>query len=253
MAATGALLAGRRIAVLGSGSGLGLAVAAAAEAEGAEVLGIDAEARFEHLSELYRADPSDPDAMISVARALPEGLDGLALFPAMPAGAPAAILTQALVAPRLLAEAVAPRMAKGGAVVVRGAPVDGQREGKLGAIRAAARLRPGGEAAFVKRWALDVEPVGTEALIGWVLAGWAMAHAHRWPGIATHAVAPAMPDGRLPPPLVAATGLEAEQGRAIAAKATIFLLSDHAQGLTGTQFAADGGLSAQTQTRLEGL
>ncbi|MFN4099930.1 MAG: hypothetical protein ACK4GT_09145 [Pararhodobacter sp.] len=247
------LLHGRRIAVLGSASGLGLAVAAACAAAGAEVLGIDAEARFDHLAELYRADPTDPGAMDAVAAALPEGLDGLALFPALPDGTPALQLTHALAAPRRLVDLLAPRMTRGASIVVRGTATAPTRDASLGAIRAGASLRVTDTEGFAARWGLNTEPGRTPRLIGWAWHGWALANAHSWPGIRINTVIPSTPDGRLTPSATALAGLEATEGAAIAARATVFLLSDLSNGLTGASLAADGGVSAQMQTRLEGL
>lgn len=247
------LLAGKRIAVLGSASGLGLAVAAAAEAAGAEVLGIDGAARFEHLSALYRIEPGETGAAEAVAAALPEGLDGLALLPAMPEGPPARQLAEALALPRLLGDLMGPRMAPGGAILVRGAGDDAQRAGALGAIRAGVSLRPGQGAAFAARWGLDTEPTGTPRLIGWAMQAWAMGRATRWPRIRVNALLTAAPDGRLPTAQAAALGLDPSAGPALAARAAVFLLSDLAAGLTGASLAADGGAGAQLKTSLEGL
>lgn len=246
------LLMGRRIAVLGSGSGLGLAVARAAEAAGAEVLGIDPDPAFAHVAELYRADPGDGAAMEAVAAALPEGLDGLALFPDL-SGDPARVLAQGVMGPRLLAEALAPRLAPGAAIVARAAPATPERTQALPMIRAALALRPDGLAPFPARWGLDAEPGKALALAGWAMAAWVMARAHAWPGLRVNAVAPAAPDGRLPPALAARMGRPEAEGAEIAARATLFLLSGPAQGLTGAVLAADGGLQAQIQTSLEGL
>ncbi|MBN8292089.1 hypothetical protein JI664_08950 [Rhodobacter sp. NTK016B] len=247
------LLRDKRIAVMGSGSGLGLAVARAAEAAGAEVLGIDAEARFDHLAELYRVDPGDPASVDALAQALPDDLDGLALFPALPDGPPARQLAEALAAPKRLAAMLAPRLPKGAGIVVRGATVDKARPGALAAIRAGVSLQPGASETFAATWALDTEPTGTARLIGWAIAAWALGRAQAWPSLRVNAVIPAQPDGRLPLARAAELGLDAGEGAAIAARAAIFLLSDLAQGLTGASLAADGGHSAQIQTRLEGL
>ena len=163
------ILHGRRVAVLGSGQGLGLAVAAAAEAAGAEVLGVDAQARFDHLSALYRADPADPAAMDAVAAALPDGIDALALFPPLPDGDPARQLAAGLAAPLRLAALLAPRLARGGAIVVQGAAPAPDRADSLAAIRAGGALRPGGAAAFAAAWGLTAEPARTPRVIGWAM------------------------------------------------------------------------------------
>lgn len=247
------LLTGRKIVVLGSSRGLGLTVSAACAAAGAEVLGVDDVARFDHLAELYRTDPGDPAAMDAVAAALPDAIDGLALVPAVTDSAPAVQLAQALAAPLRLAALIAPRLAPGAAVVVRGAPPATDRPASLAAIRAGIALRAGDSAGYAERWGLTAEPTRTPRLIGWAMQAWAMAHAHAWPGVRVNALIPATPDGRLPPALVAATGTEAAHGAKLAARAALFLLSDLSQGLTGAALAADGGLSARMQTRLEGL
>lgn len=245
------LLAGRTVAVLGSSQGLGRAVAAACAASGAEVLGIDSTPVFDDLAAFYRFDPADPLAMDAVAAALPEGLDGLALFPAQPAGV--AALGPALAAPKQLAALVAPRMAPGGAVVVRAAPRTGDWAGALGLVRAAMALRPGAEAGFAATWDMAREPSRAAQAVGWGMLAFAMAQAWAWPGVRINALVPAAPDGRLTPQVSAARGLDAAEGPALAAQAAVFLLCPLSAGLTGAVLAADGGLSARIQTSLEGL
>lgn len=250
-----ALLSGKRIAVLGSASGLGLAVARALDAAGAEVHGIDDERGFEGVAAFYRADLTDADAIAATAHALPEGLDGLALFPALPGGGPRDVLAHGLLAPRLLAASLAPRLGHGAAIVLRGAPVTGHWADCLPETRAAMALRHDGVERFVAQWGLALDPARTARTVGWALAGFAMAQRWAWAGqgVRINALSPASPDGRLPPEIVAATGQEAAAGPHHAASAALFLLSDLSRGLTGAVLAADGGLSAQTMCRLDGL
>lgn len=246
------LLQGRRIVVLGSASGLGRAVAQATEAAGAEVLGVDGAAVFDHLAALYCADLSDPAALDAVAAALPDGIDGLALFPALKGPAPAPTLAQGLLAPRHLADALAHKMAPNGAIVARAAPPHAAWATSLAQVRAAAALRWEDLDGFVARWGLDVEPTLAPRLTGWGMLAWVMANRWAWSaqGLRVNALTPASPDGHLPPPVSIHTTAE---GADIAARAAVFLLSGLSQGLTGANLAADGGLSAQIQTRLEGL
>jgi NAD(P)-dependent dehydrogenase (short-subunit alcohol dehydrogenase family) len=246
------LLSGRRVAVLGSGGGLGRAVAAAAQAAGAEVTGIDPRASFAHLDTLIRADLTDPAAIDAAAAALPDGLDALALFPDLPGTDPAAVLAHGVIAPLRLAQALAPRLAPGAAIVLRGALEMG-RDGHLPAIRAARALRTGDLPAFVSRWGLDAEPARAPLLAGWALQAWALARAAAWPGLRINTVIPAAPDGRLPPAQAAALGLAEGDGTTLAARAALYLMSPLSQGLTGAGIAADGGLSARLQTGHEGL
>jgi len=244
------LLAGRRIAVLGSGGGLGLAVARAAQAAGAEVLGIGPQPVFDHVAAFYRAEPGD---MQAVAAALPDGLDGLALFPDLTAGDPAQLLAQGLIAPRVLAQALAPRMAQGASIVVRAAPAGADWAAALPMIRAAMALRPDDLTGFVPRWGLNAQPTHAPRLTGWAMAAWAMANRWIWPGLRVNAVTPASPDGRLPPAIAAQLGRSEGDGPDLAAQTAVFLLSALSQGLTGANIAADGGLSAQMQTSLQGI
>jgi|JI8StandDraft_2_1071088.scaffolds.fasta_scaffold02792_3 hypothetical protein len=223
------LLAGRKVAVLGSARGLGRAVAAACEGAGAEVLGIDSEAVFDHVSAFYRFDAGDPLAMDAVAAALPEGLDGLALLPQGGLGA-------ALAAPKRLAGLIAPRMAQGGAIVAQAAPVTGDWPASLGLIRAAAALRPGDEAAFADRWHLAQEPALESRAIGWGMLAFVLAHHARWPGIRLNALS----TDPLADPHPAAL-------------AAVFLLGPLSAALNGAHLAADGGRSARIQTSLDGL
>lgn len=248
------LLSGRRIAVMGSAHGLGRAVAAAAEAAGAEVLGIDADKAFDHVSAFYRVDLGDGPSVDALAQALPDGLDGLALFPALPDGAaPDQVMALGVMAPVRLAMALAPRMAKGAAIVVRGAPPHADHAASLGAVRAALALNPDALNGFAARWGLDAEPVRAPRLAGWAMQAWAQARRWDWPGVRTAALVTARPDGGLTPAVQAARGIEQDTARAQAAQAAVFLLSDLAAGLTGATLAADHGLSAQIETGLQGL
>ena len=250
-----ALLSGKRIAVLGSASGLGMALARAAEAAGAEVHGIDHSRNFEGLAAFYLADLSDPQALTAVANALPEGLDGLAALPALPNSTPRDVLLHGLLAPRLLAEALAPKMAHGGAVVLRGAPMTHHWADTLSELRAAMNLRHDGVDAFVTRWGLHLDPARTARTAGWALAAWAMAHCRTWSakGLRINVLAPASPDGHLPPEICATTGQDARRGTELTAEAALFLLSDLSKGMTGATLATDGGLSAQMLCRRDGL
>lgn len=243
---------GRRVAVLGSGGGLGRALAAAARAAGAEVLGLDPRAAFADVDALYRFDPAEPEAGAALAAALPEGLDALALMPDLAGLDPAATLEQGAALPIRLAEALAPRLAPGAAIVARAA-AGPDRAAQLAAIRAARALRPGEGAAFAERWDLLAEPARAPLLAGWALGAWALSRVTHWPGVRINAIAPAAPDGRLPPSMAAASGLAEGDGPAIAARAALILMSPLAQGLSGACLAADGGQAAQLQSVQEGL
>lgn len=252
---TAALLSGKRIAVLGSTSGLGLALARLADAAGAEVHGIDSARNFEAVAAFYQADLRDPQALEDVAHSLPEGLDGIALLPAMPQGGPREVLELALLAPRLLAEAVAPRLAGGASILLRGAPVTEHWPAALAETRAAMALRHDGVEGFIKLWGLTVEPQRASRTAGWALLAWAAAHRWTWAArdIRINALTPASPDGHLPSGIAAARGHGPARGTHQAAQAALFLLSDLSAGMTGATLATDGGLSAQMTCRRDGL
>lgn len=256
MQAMPALLSGKRVAILGSARGLGLAVAKAASAAGASVIGIDAVTGFDHVEEFYHLDPGDPGAIDRVADALPDGLEGLCLMPHFdPADDPDHALLACVMGPKRLAERAAPRMAAGAAIVTQGAPFDAGRDKHLALIRAALALRPETATGFAARWGLSAEPTLLPKLIGWAMAAWAMQHADAWGpnGPRCNCLVTASPDGRLPAAISASRGIDAGAGQDHAAHAAIFLLSALAAGVTGAALAADGGLSAKTQTSLEGL
>lgn len=249
------LLAGKRVVVLGSGSGLGQAVARYAQAAGADVLGVDDRKVFDGLTALYHADLNDPAALDAAAHALPDGIDALALLPDAGTGGPEQTLTRALLAPRHLAQALAPKLAHGAAVLARAAPPHATWQAQLGETRAAASLRWDDLDGFVTRWGLRAEPDRAARTAGWAMQAWVMAHCNRWAdrAIRLNALTPASHDGRLPPDIVAASGQDAASGTDTAARAALFLLSDLSQGLTGANLAADGGLSARIMTSLHGL
>jgi NAD(P)-dependent dehydrogenase (short-subunit alcohol dehydrogenase family) len=243
-----ALLAGRRLVVLGSGSGLGRAVALAADAAGAEVLGIDDTRGFEGLSALFRADLTDPAALDAAVAALPEAIDGLIALPDLGAGDPAQALLRGLLAPRQVMRALAPKLSPGAGIVLRAAQPHANRAAHVACIRAALALRWGDVAGFVPRWGLHVEPGRTSQIVGWACQALALTQPLR-----INCVLPASPDGRLPPERVAATGYEAAAGTELAARAALYLVSPLAAGITGATIAADGGLSASISTNLDGL
>lgn len=249
------LLRAKRIAVLGSARGLGLAVAQAAEAAGAEVHGIDNERRFEGLAAFYQADISDASALSAVAAALPEGLNGLVACPDLDALAPKETLVLGLLAPRVLSEAVAPRMAQGASLVLRGAPLTPQWTEHLSEIRAAMALRHEDAGEFVTRWGLHLDPARTVRTVGWGLLAWVMAHRwrHAARDIRMNVFSPASPNGRLPPEIVSARSHDAATGITDAAQAALFLLSDMSRGMTGANLAVDGGMSAQALCRADGI
>lgn len=250
------LLSGKRVAILGSARGLGLAVAKAATEAGAEVIGIDAVTGFDHVSEFFRLDPGEAAAIDRLAEALGDGLDGLCLLPGLdPTDSVEQALLRGVMGPKRLAERLAPQMAAGGVIVTRGTPHDRARAQHLGLIRAALALRPETATGFGPRWGLAAEPALTPKLIGWAMEAWALQHRWTWAaqGLRTACLVTASPDGRLPPQIATARGVEAGMGTQNAAQAAVFLLSALAAGLTGTALAADGGLSAETQTSLEGL
>ena len=249
------LLRDKRIAVLGSARGLGLAVAHAAEAAGAEVHGIDSVRRFEGLAAFYQADLSDALALSAVASALPEGLDGLVACPDLDALVPKDTLVLGLLAPRVLSEAVAPRMAQGASIVVRGAPVTPHWAERLSEIRAAMALRHADAGEFVTRWGLHLDPARTVRTVGWALMAWAMVHRWRYADrdIRMNTFSPANASGHLPPEIVAARGHDAAMGTTDAAQAALFLLSDLSRGMTGANLAVDGGMSAQMLCHADGI
>lgn len=249
------LLAGKRVVVLGSGSGLGRAVALHAECAGAEVLGVDDRKLFDGLAALYHTDLHDPAALDAAAAALPDDIDALALLADPGTGGPEQVLARRLLAPRHLAQALAPKLAHGAAVLACAAPPHSTWHAKLGETRAAMALRWDDLGGFVARWGLLAEPDRADRTAGWAMQAWVMAQRNRWAdrNIRLNALTPASHDGRLPPDIVAEGGQDAASGTDTAARAALFLLSDLSQGLAGANLAADGGLCARIMTSLDGL
>jgi hypothetical protein len=157
--------------------------------------------------------------------------------------------------PKRLAERMAPRMAQGTAIITQGAAFDAARTQHLALIRAALALRPETAVGFGQRWGLIAEPMLVPKLTAWAMEAWAMQHANAFGplGPRTACLVTASPDGRLPGRISAARGLDAGMGQSQAAHTAVFLLCALAAGITGAALAADGGLSAETQTSLEGL
>lgn len=249
------LLAGKRVVVLGSAGGLGLAVAEAAQNIGAEVIGLDDTRRFDHLSALYLANLTDPAALDAAVASLPDGIDALALMSCYGTGGPDQVLARALLAPRHLLQAIAPKLARGAAVVVRGTQPLATRAAHLAEIRAALALNWDDVQGFVSRWGLATEPTRAPHTAGWAMQALAMTKRWAWAdrGIRINCIAPAAPDGHLPPQVVADARLDAPVGTIAAAQAALFLMSPMSVGITGATLATDGGLSAHISTTLDGL
>jgi NAD(P)-dependent dehydrogenase (short-subunit alcohol dehydrogenase family) len=249
---SGGLLQGRRGLVMGNAGPLGAAVAASLAGAGAEVFGLDDSPAFDHVSAFYRADLTDPAALDAASAALPDGLDGVALIPRAADG-PAQVLRYGILAPRHLAQALAPRLAPGAAIVVTGAQPHADQRQSLPDIRAAMALRWDDVNGFVARWGLDAQPARAPRLAGWAMQAWAMANALTWRGVRINTLIPAAPDGRYPPAIASAAGVEQAAGTLLAAQSVVALLSPLTAGLTGGTLAADGGLSARTFCSLDGL
>lgn len=249
------LLAGRRIVVLGSATGLGRAVALAAQSAGAEVLGLDDSKGFDGIDALYLADLRDPAALVAAVDAIDGPVDGLALVPDLLDKGPETTLARGVVAPRIVAQALAPRLAHGAAIAARAGPPHASWRETLPEIRAALALRSDDLAGFVARWGHHAEPSRAARLAGWAMLAWVMAQRWTWAdrAIRVNAVTPAAPGGALPPVVQAVTAQPAQAGTDQAARAFVFFLSGLSQGLTGANLAADGGLSAQILTSQDGL
>lgn len=235
---------GKRIAVLGSNSGLGLAVARDLALAGASVIGIDAHPVYDHLDSFLRADPRAAGLMVDVAAALPEGLDGLALFPRLEGGV-AEVIAQGITAPLTLARALAPRMGAGAVIVTRAYGPHAERGRHQAAVRAALALRAGGEADFATLWNLQAEPVWAPRIAGWANLAFVQ---RQGLGPRLNAVTPARPDGHFD----ALAHPVAQSGPEVVAQAVTYLLSDRARGVTGANLAVDGGRSARIEAALLG-
>ena len=252
------MLFGKTIVVTGVASGIGRRTAELAGQLGAEVIGIDRTQPEQTFGKFLKGDLSNEAGVAALVQALPDRLDALCNVAGVSGNTGAAnTLAINFFGLRALSEALAPKLRDGGSVVnVASIAGYGWREN---AARAAAIARTKGfpnPAQIVKDHDIPNEagyPVSKEILLVWTMLA-AHQDLFKSRGIRVNAVSPGpvetpiltqfrdvLGDARVNADvdLVGRAGTPADIAPAI-----LFLCSDAARWINGTNLATDGGLEA---------
>ncbi|NIZ12277.1 coniferyl-alcohol dehydrogenase [Phaeobacter sp. HF9A] len=252
------MLFGKTIVVTGVASGIGRRTAEMAGQMGATVIGIDRSPPEQSIGQVLIGDLSTPKGVAAIADALPERFDGLCNVAGLSGQSGAAeTLAVNFFGLRALTETLAPKIREGGSVVnVASIAGFGWRQN---AARAAAIARTTGfpdAAQIVADHDIPNDagyPVSKEILLVWTMLAAHQAH-FKNRGIRVNAVSP----GPVETPILqqfrevlgdARVNADVEAvGRAGTAEdiapAILFLCSDAARWINGTNIATDGGLEA---------
>ncbi|MDJ1638730.1 SDR family oxidoreductase [Agrobacterium rhizogenes] len=252
------MLFGKTILITGVASGIGARTAELAGQMGADVIGVDVREPTERLSSFMKGDISTADGVAEIVRQLPKRIDALANVAGL-SGNTGIVATLAVnfYGLRALTEAVAPRLRECGAVV-NVASIAGyswranvERAKTLTAIEGF----PGIESLAAKHGLKDEEgyPLSKELLLLWTMRA-AHQPLFKERGIRVNAVSPGPVETPILSQFRAVLGDErvdsdiTRVGRAATsadiAPAILFLCSDGARWINGTNLATDGGLEA---------
>ncbi len=250
------LVKGKRIVVTGSSSGIGWETARVLSENGAEVLGVDLNKNFDHVEEFYRADLSDKATIDALADVLPDGIDGLVNNAGLPPTRQAGLLLRVnLIGLKCLTLNLIPKL-NDGASIVNVASLAGSGWPKaVDAVKASETLDFHNVEDFIERWKVSNEGgrsyfFSKEALIVWTMQ-------NRWTwrdqGIRMNAVSPGPVETPILGDFLQTLGARAAEDRKLMdrpgtpediAPVIMFLLSDMAAWIRGTNIPADGGMSS---------
>jgi NAD(P)-dependent dehydrogenase (short-subunit alcohol dehydrogenase family) len=261
------MLFGKTILITGAASGIGARTAELAAEMGADVIGIDVREPAMASTSFIRGDLATAPGVADIVRQLPRRIDGLANVAGLSGSTGiAATLAVNFYGLRALSEAVAPRLREGGAVV-NVASIAGY--GWRANLELAKMLT--GVAGFpdiarlVAEYNLRNEegyPLSKELLLLWTMRA---AHQPLFKdrGIRVNAVSPGPVETPILKQFRAVLGDErvdsdiARVGRAGTpadiAPAVVFLCSDGARWINGTNLAVDGGLEASINAEVLGF
>ncbi|MQB40966.1 coniferyl-alcohol dehydrogenase [Rhizobium sp. ICMP 5592] len=261
------MLFGKTILITGVASGIGARTAELAGQMGADVIGVDVREPPQGQASFIRGDISTADGVAEILRQLPKRIDALANVAGL-SGNTGIVATLAVnfYGLRALTEAVAPRLREGGSVV-NVASIAGygwranlERAKTLTAIEGF----PGIESLVAKHGLKDEEgyPLSKELLLLWTMRA-AHQPLFRERGIRVNAVSPGPVETPILSQFRAVLGDErvdsdiTRVGRAATsadiAPAILFLCSDGARWINGTNLATDGGLEASINASVLGF
>lgn len=252
------MLFGKTIVVTGVSSGIGLRTAELAGQMGAEVIGIDRVKPPRMFGQFLEGDLGTPEGVEDIAAVLPHRLDALCNVAGVSGQTGAAhTLAVNFFGLRALSEALAPKLREGGSVVnVASIAGFGWRANLDRAKAVAATQGFPDPAAVVAEYGIPNEagyPISKEILLVWTMMA---AHQAQFKsrGIRVNAVSPGpvetpilkqfrsvLGDARVNSDIdrVGRAGTAAD-----IAPPVLFLCSDAARWINGTNIAADGGLEA---------
>ena len=258
------MLEGKTIVVTGVSSGIGQETAAELQRQGARVIGVDRNPS-DGCDEFHQVDLTDPAAIDQLVGTLPAGVNGLCNIAGLPPTAPAeAVITVNVLALRKLSEALAPKIADGGAITHLASlagigwpdAVDQVKEtlaldygDDVAAFCAAHNLDQDGRSYFLSKEAVQVYTMKNR----WT---W------RERGIRMNCVSPGPVDTPILPDFIETLGARAEEDMKIMdrpghptdiAPVVAFLQSDGSKWFRGANLTSDGGMSSHILMNMQGI
>lgn len=261
------MLFGKTILITGVASGIGARTAELAGQMGADVIGVDVREPPQGQASFIRGDISTADGVAEIVRQLPKRIDALANVAGLSGNTGiVATLTVNFYGLRALTEAVAPRLREGGAVVNVASIAGYGWRANLERAKTLTTVEgfPGIESLVAKHDLKDEEgyPLSKELLLLWTMRA-AHEPLFRERGIRVNAVSPGPVETPILKQFRAVLGDErvdsdiTRVGRAATsadiAPAILFLCSDGARWINGTNLATDGGLEASINASVLGF
>jgi len=261
------MLFGKTILITGVASGIGARTAELAGQMGADVIGVDISEPTQGGASFIKGDISTASGVAEIVQQLPKRIDALANVAGL-SGNTGVVATLAVnfYGLRALTEAVAPRLREGGAVVNVASIAGYGWRANLERAKTLTDIEgfPGIESLVAKHGLKDEEayPLSKELLLLWTMRA-AHQPLFKERGIRVNAVSPGPVETPILRQFRAVLGDErvdsdiTRVGRAGTsadiAPAILFLCSDGARWINGTNLATDGGLEASINASVLGF